>query len=277
MKLGVAPKFAAVIVMILVFQLWPTLSRSGTRDAALEKVIRISGLRGQIQSMPASFLMTIPSDMFSDNRERTRFYSRIKEKVTAESLLEIFQETFTENIDQENLNQVLQFYESSLGRRIGHLQGEALSTNVIKGIREGRRVTASLDENRLRLLERLIDSLQTDRNNILFRRLIVRLIGATAWNQSSGSDSNLNARLQFIERSFENDSSSLRELTVNCFANTFKSLSNSELEALTRFHESQEGEWFQKTVFKAFEKVIIKTVGSMEQALRNSKVEDPNS
>jgi len=65
MKSGVPPKFAAVIVMILVFQLMPTMSRAGTRDAALEKVIRISGLRGQIQSMPASFLMTIPSDMFS--------------------------------------------------------------------------------------------------------------------------------------------------------------------------------------------------------------------
>ncbi|MFH0959955.1 MAG: DUF2059 domain-containing protein, partial [Pseudomonadota bacterium] len=238
MKTTWAPTFAAVTLMTVFIQLWQTLPCAQTRDPALEKIMKISGLRGQVQSMPASFLITIPSDMFSDNRERTRFYSRIKDEVTAESLLEIFQETFTENIDQENLNQVLQFYESGLGRKVGRLQSEALSSNVIQTIREGRRFAASLDENRLTLLERLIDLLGTDRNNIMLRRLIVRLLGATDWNRRSVNDSNLDARLQFMESSFENDSSSLRELTLNCFANTFKSLSNSELDALTRFYES---------------------------------------
>jgi hypothetical protein len=277
MKSGMVLKVAVIIVSSILFPSWAILSLAETRDPDLEKAIRISGLRGQIQSMPAAFVTTIPADMFSDNRERSRFYSRIKDKVTSESLLEIVQETFSENIDKENLKQVLKFYESGLGRRIGNLQGEALSPHAIKTIREGRRFTASLDSNRLMLLERLIDGLNTDRNNIIFRRLIVRLIGVAACKQPSVPESNVDARLKLLEKSFENDYASLREITLNCFANTFRSLSNSELEALIKFHESQEGTWFQATVSKAFEKVIIETIRSMEQELSNSRVDIPSS
>lgn len=275
MKSRMALKVAVIIVSSILFPSWAILSGAEIKDPDLEKAIRISGLRGQIQSMPAAFVMTIPADMFSDNQERSRFYSRIKDKVTSESLLEIVQETFSKNIDKENLKQVLQFYQSGLGRRIGHLQSEALSPYAIKTIREGRRFTASLDSNRLMLLERLIDGLNTDRNNIIFRRLIVRLIGITACKQPSVPEGYVDARLKLLEKSFENDYASLREITLNCFSNTFRSLSNAELEALIKFHESQEGTWFQTTVSKAFEKIITETIRSIEQELGNSRADVP--
>lgn len=273
MKSRLTRRIASILIMIMTFGFWSTSSSSETSDLTIERIIGISGIRTQLQGFPAALMMTIPADMFTNNRERSSFHARIKDLVTFESLLEIFRETMVENFDQENLKKVLTFYESGLGRRIGQLQGAALTSHMIKGAREGRKVSAGLDEDRLKILERLIENLETHKNNIAFRSMVVSLLGADYGNQNLDPEDPLLKKLRFIQKSFERDPNFFKEIALTCFANTYRSLNNSELEALAKFYESQEGDWFQKTVSKAFEKVILKTIGTMERAFRNSRVE----
>ena len=262
------------MLMVVTFGFWSTLSSSETSDATIEKIIGVSGIKGQLHGFPAALMMTIPADMFTNSRARSSFHSQIKDQVTFESLLEIFRETITENLDQENLKRALTFYESGLGRRIGQLQGAALTSHMINSIREGRKVSAGLDEERLNILDRLIENLETHKNNTAFRRMVVGLLGVEYGNQDLNPNDPLPRKLEFLQKSFEHNPDFFKEIALTCFANTYRSLNNSELDALAKFYESPEGDWFQKTVSKAFEKVILKTFGEVERALRNFRAED---
>lgn len=269
--------FSRLIVIVFIYVLLFTLiqmTSAQNQDPLITRVTQISGLRGQLQNMPTAFLMTIPADLFSDNRSRSDFNARVKTEISPEYLIQIFEESLSENIDKDQLNQIIKFYESNLGRKVGKIQNDALSTYSIRVVREGRKFATAIDDDRTRILERLIDRLQIYQTNLMYRKIILRFLGSTGWSEKSKSEDTRDPKLESVENSLGKDSDSLRQVALTCFANTYKSLSDPELLSLTEFYETQAGMLFQDRVSKAFEKVIIKMMEALDQGLRNFRPKD---
>ncbi len=258
-------------LILIIFILAQSLSIAQVPGSPITKLIRISGLRGQLEHLAAALLMTVPDDLFPDNRSRSNFNSHMKGQISTESLAKVFEETFSENLEMEKLDKAIKFYESSLGRKLGRIQGDSLSSYNIKAIREARRMTTTLTEDRTRLLERLILNGNIYQNNVAFRKLIVHLLGAPHWDEHSESQDNSGAKLGSPKNYSEEGPGSLHQAFLTCFAYTYKSLTDQELESLAKFQETEAGEWFENTASKCFEQVIIKTVKALNNGLIDSK------
>ena len=195
----------------------------------------------------------------------------MKEKANTDSLVKVFEETFSENLDTDKLDKAIKFYESSVGRKVGRIQGDSLSAYNIKAVREARRIITTLSEDRTQLFDRLIENRRIDQNNMAFRKLIVRLLGSPSWNEHSKSQGDTGARLDPPNMWLQNDPDSIHQTALTCFAYTYRSLTNSELASFADFQETQAGEWFEHAVSKGFEEVISKTVKALKQGLKNLK------
>ena len=69
------------------------------------------------------------------------------------------------------------FYDSKVGRKIGHLQEASLDPTLLKSIREGRKIASSLEEPRLSLLRRIMKAEGvSDFNGTLLRSVIRGLV-----------------------------------------------------------------------------------------------------
>ena len=225
----------------------------------VEKLVRISGLRNQLQQFPNAFLMTIPKDLFQENRIQLVFITQMKKKIDADKLVDLFEEAFLQNQDPEKLDLTTEFYESSLGRKVGRINGEALSGYNLKAIREARKVATTLTENRFKLLERIIAGQHIVSNNSAFRTLIAEILNR---HQPGviGKDHG-----KFLQGSTD----SIRESIFTCFAYTYRSLSDTELQGLAEFGESSAGFWFHNNMTEGFKKIIAKTAQEFNEELQN--------
>ncbi len=260
---------AAIIFIVVLISQSPSIAQA--QGSIINKLIRISGLRGQLQHLPNAFLMTIPGDLFPDNRTRFDFNTHMKNEINTDSLVKVFQETFTENLDNDKLDKTIKFYESAVGQKIGRIQGDVLSAYNIKAVREARRITTTLTEDRAKLLDRLINCQRIYQNNLTYRKLIVSLLGPANWNKKSKPKDDDVARSGYPETPFEKDPDSLHQTALTCFTYTYRSLTDPELESLTKFQETEVGAWFENTVYRGFEQVIIKTIKALDHGLRNLK------
>ncbi len=264
----IAFRTTIILIIVMVAQ---SLSIAEVQGSLITKLIRISGLRGQLDHLTAALLMTVPDDLFPDNRSRSNFNAHMKEQINTESLVKVFEETFSENVDTDKLDKAIKFYESSVGRKVGRIQGDSLSAYNIKAVREARRMITALTEDRTQLLERLIDNQRVYQNNVAFRKLIVRLLGSPGWNEHSKSQDDSGAGLDSPKTSSENEPDSLHQTALTCFAYTYRSLTDPELESLAKFQKTEAGPWFENTVSRGFEQIIRRTVKALDHGLRNLK------
>ncbi|MGC8602297.1 MAG: DUF2059 domain-containing protein [Desulfomonilaceae bacterium] len=254
-----------------------SLSFAQIQSSDSAKLIRMSGLRGQIQRLPDAILMTVPSDLFPDNRSRFDFNNYIKSEINTESMVKLLQETLSENLNPDKLEKLIKFYESSLGQKIGRIQADVLSMYNIKSIREARGITTTLGPNRAKLIDRLINNQRIYQNNFAFRKLIISLLSQTNWNEEFKSGNNKLTTSDFKEKSFEKDADSLRQATLTCFTYTYRSLTDLELESFAEFQETQAGECFEIAVTRGFKQVIIMIINALDHGLRNLKARSPRN
>jgi len=259
----------AIILIIVLISHSPSIAQ--VQGPRITKLIRISGLRGQLQYLPNAFLLTIPGDLFPDNRRRFDFNTNMKNEINTDSLVKVFQETFSENLDTDKLNTTIKFYESALGQKIGRIQGDVLSVYNIKAVREARRITTTLTEDRAKLLDRLINNQRIYQNNLTYRKLIVSLLGPENWNEKHKPKDDNVASSDYPETSFEKDPDFLHQIALTCFTYTYRSLTDPELESFAEFQETEVGAWFENKVSRGFEQVIIKMVEALDRGLINSQ------
>ncbi len=261
-------KLTFVIPLVVLTFVSETFS-SIAQERLVTKVIRVSGLRGQIQNFSSAVLATIPADIFPDNRTRFDFNEKLKDEINPKALLEVVENSFEEELDTEKLDQVIKFYESNTGRKVGRAQTEALSSNIIKAIREGRRTASSLDDERRQIIERLISVQRVSENNILFRGLIIKSLGSANLYDPYGSNLENETKKKSIQPSRANEPDSLAQTALVCFAYTYRSLSSSDLDSFLEFEESETGQWFNSKVSKAFQQIVVIAVGSLDKCMKN--------
>lgn len=228
-----------------------------------KKLVRISGLRSQLQQFPNAFLMTIPRDLFPENRSLLAFTIQMKKRINPDDLIELVEQTLGRNRDIEKLDLTIKFYESSLGRKLGRIQGDALSAYNIKSIREARKVATSLTQDREKLFERIIKSQRIYENNYAFRKSIAGILGQGSLEIMGG----------YPEKFSRGSMDPIRETVLTCFAFTYRSLSEAELKDLANFEETDAAAWFESNVATGFKQVISKTLEVFSEELRNLRNE----
>ncbi len=254
-----------LVVLTFVSETFPSIAQ----EPLVTKVIRVSGLRGQMQNFSSAILSTIPADIFPDNRTRVDFTEKLKDEINPKALLEVAENSFEEQLDREKLDQVVKFYESNTGRKVGKAQTEALSSHVIKAIREGRRTASSLDEERRKIIERLISIQRVSENNILFRGLIIKSLDSSNLYDPYGGNLEDETKKKSLQPLRTNEADSLAQTALVCFAYTYRSLNSSDLDSFLEFEESETGEWFNSAVSKVFQQIVVIAVGSIDKCMKN--------
>jgi hypothetical protein len=254
-----------LVVLIFVSETFPSIAQ----ERLVAKVIRVSGLRGQIQNFSSAILSTIPADIFPDNRTRFDFTEKLKDEINPKALVEVAENSFEEQPDSEKLDQVVKFYESNTGRKVGKAQTEALSSHIIKAIREGGRTASSLDDERRQILERLISIQGVFENNILFRGLIIKSLDSANLYDPYGSSLENETKKKSFQPSRAKEADSLSQTALVCFAYTYRSLNSSDLDSFVKFEESQAGQWFNSKVSKVFQQFVVIAVGSLDKCMKN--------
>ena len=259
----------AFVVPLVVLTFVSETSPSIAQESLVTKVIRVSGLRGQIQNFSSAILSTIPADIFPDNSTRLEFTEKLKDEINPKALVEVAEKSFEEQLDTEKLDQVVKFYASNTGRKVGRAQTEALSSHIIKAIREGGRTASSLDDERRQIIERLISIQRVSENNILFRGLIIKSLDSANLYDPYGGNLEDETKKKSFQPSRANEADSLAQTALVCFAYTYRSLNSSDLDSFLEFEESETGQWFNSKVSKVFQQIVVIAVGSLDKCMKN--------
>ena len=179
-----------------------------------------------------------------------------------EELLPLIRQSIRENFSRERIEQVIDFYDSKLGRKVGRIASVALEPRVLKGVREGRNIVNTLSESRLLILRRLARAEKAAQSNAQLLRTAVRgLIKGYLEGGPAGEDLSAETRrkLAAVDKEIREGERRSREIVLAAFAYMFRSLKDDELEKVAAFYESDAASWFRKQVQAGLAKAVFKT------------------
>jgi len=243
-----------------------TSSTCDQTDAVIDKALNQSGLTGQLELLGPAVLSAVPDDAFPDTKSKEEIGSFMKKAAGKDRLLALVREAVRENFNHEMIEQVISFYDSKLGRKVGRLQAIALTPALIRTVREGRKNTASLDETRLNLLRRVIKAERvTQYNETLLQSFIKGLIDGSLGAQGNQEQA-IQEGLDGIEKGTRLDEARAEEIALVAFAHAFRSLDDKELEELAAHKESEAGVWFDSSLQKGFNRASYETGKALGEA-----------
>lgn len=258
---------AAIMITSIVF----AAPQAGGQDpdVLISRALKISGINAQVRALDQTVLSLLPADTFPDSRTRDRVAKSLTKAIDDEALLALVHNSVKENFRQESLDEVLEFYHSRLGQKVGRLQSTALDPSVLRGIREGRRAVVMLEGARLEALKRIMRSGRViESNPELLRSFVwgfVEGFSAQAENQSGMLPLDLaaigNASAFSAERT--------EDVAMLALANTFQSLSDKEMEQLAAYQESEAAVWFHTAVVKGMAAALYQTARALGTSLSN--------
>ncbi|MBI4965186.1 MAG: hypothetical protein HY913_18065 [Desulfomonile tiedjei] len=239
--------------------------------ALIDKALNQSGITGQLELLAPTVLSAVPDDAFPDTKTRDAIGALMKKAAGKDPLLRMVQEALRENFNREMIEQVISFYDSKLGRKVGRLQATALTPALIKTVREGRKTAASMDETRLKLLRRLIKAERVSQYNEQLLQSFVKGLIDGSLGEQGGQDPKSREGLAGIEKGIRFDEARAEEIALVSFAHAFRSLEDKELEQLASYKESQAGTWFGSSVQKGLDRVAHETGKALGEAAYASR------
>jgi len=239
-------------------------------DALIDKALDQSGLSGQLESFAPAVLSAVPDDAFPNAKTKAEIGASMKKTVGKDRLLPLVREAVRENFDREMIEQVIAFYDSKLGRKVGRLQGNILAPALLKTVREGRKTTAAMDETRLNLLRRIIKAESVAQYNQMLLQSFVKGLIDAAQNAQGSYDPKSRAGLEGIEKGIRFDEARTEEIALVALTHAYRSLDDKELEELAAHKESKAGVWFGSTLQKGLDKAAYETGKALGEAAHKS-------
>jgi hypothetical protein len=237
-------------------------------DALIDQALKSSGVAGQLKSLIPAVVAAFPGDAFSDANVKRRVQSRVEAVLTDETLLEMVRETVRRNFDRPTLEQVLAFYESKLGRKVGGLQGRSLTASRLADVREGGKVLALMPGTRLALCKRIVQEQQvSDTQGRLLKSMIAGLAASRQESPESGAGVIRPELRPLIERA-ASTADIFEQMAVAASAGTFRSLSDKELQDLAAYEESDAARWFRRVSLPGVERAVYEIARTLGQTLR---------
>ncbi len=248
----------------------PSSAQGTDADSLINKALKLSGVTGPLDKLGGAILSAIPGDAFPDAKMRNEVAAYVKKEAGKEALLSIVRAAVREDFDKESIERVIGFYDSKVGRKIGHLQEASLDPTLLKSIREGRKIASSLEEPRLSLLRRIIKAEGvSDFNGTLLRSVIRGLVdGSPAEGPGLATSAEaVQEKINIMENAIRSGQNRTEDVALVAFAYTFRSVDDKELEALASYHETPHAAWFRSAVQKGFDRAVYQTARSLGEAV----------
>jgi len=264
--------------------------RSSETDQLIYKGLKDAGIAAQLETLPEIVTSCIPDDAIPDKRTRRETVNLIKETAGKEVLLSAVHAAVKENLDNDKLQEILKFYDSRIGKKVGRLYETALDPELIRDLREKRTILAALNETRVATLERIVSAgglLEANAN--LLNAMVEGLVEGYASEVSKADRPNNETKKQIRIALKEAivGSNRTREFALLGLARTLQSLDDKELQEFAIFCNSDAWIWFNRSVQKGLENAVTKTgvalgtavarwrlhseKGSDEKAMQNKK------
>lgn len=217
-----------------------------------------------------SILGAIPADAFPDRRTRRKADSLLKKSVGKDKLIPLIRDAIRSNFKREKLEEVVGFYESRLGRKVGRLAERSLHPGVLKRVRAGRSIVGRLSESRRSILERIIQAEGVAEFNAGLLQSVIQglMIGyVDTPGETAQRMEEIRRKLQAVEDKIRLGKDRTEQLALAAFAHTFKSLKDKELEKLARYQESDAASWFREGVQKGLDRAVLRSSEALGRIL----------
>lgn len=258
---------AALVVLLLGWWL-VSVGYCGEADDLIGQALKRSGVAGQLKSLIPAVVAAFPGDVFSDSRLKREAQRRVEAILTDEILLEMVKEAVRKDFDRHGMEQVLAFYGSKLGRKVGELQSGALTPSTLSEVRGGRKALALMPRARLALYKRIVQEQQVPHTE---GRLLKCMITGLAAGSDEYSESRAHTSRPELRPLIDKAVSTghiFEQMAVAALAGTLKSLSDKELEDLAAYEQSDAAQWFRRVSRPGLEKAVYKIARELGQALR---------
>ncbi|MEJ2715563.1 MAG: DUF2059 domain-containing protein [Deltaproteobacteria bacterium] len=169
MKTANSTSLLGTLIPILVVFFAMSPAHADEPDHLIDRALALSGVTEQLNMLGGAILGAIPVDAFPDSRTRRRMGSLLHQTAGKEKLVPLIRQSIKENFSREKIEQVIDFYDSKLGRKVGRIASVALEPRVLKGVREGRNIVNRLSESRLLILSRLARAEKAAQSNCWLR------------------------------------------------------------------------------------------------------------
>lgn len=260
--------FGAVLAFFVLASVLPQPSHADDLDLLIDKALDLSGLETQLGALPAVILSAVPDEDFPAATSRSESKELARKLAKGQRVQATVRDAVRAKCGAEQIRQVVGFYGTSLGRKVGRIQNSALSDNTLQGVREGWKIVGSLSPDRLALIKRLVkaDSV-TQRNSRLLRAAIQGLAEGASPSETPAS---MNEKVVEVGKAIRSLEGTTDNTAVVAFAYAFRSLRDSELEELVAFRESEPALQFGEAVQEGTEEAVRRIARSVGEMRRRS-------
>jgi len=264
---------AQVFLVFALTILLPIAASSASADdteALIDRALKVSGLRSQMETFAQAFFSTIPMDFFPDPGARNEISSLVRTLEARQGPLSIIRNAIREDFREDRIREVITFYGSGVGLKVGRLTGGALAPEVLAEIQESRSMQTSLGDTRRLLLERIAAAEKVSEFGPRLLRAAVRglvkpYLERQMENQAESKE--MQRKLAALETEIQAAADRIGETGLVAFAYTFRSLKDDELEQLAVYHESDAGTWFTNVVMDGTERAVFRTAVELGEIL----------
>jgi hypothetical protein len=250
--------------------LFPMPAVSEEVRSQVERSVRLSGVADQVDRIGAAILAAVPTEVLADRKDWIRANAMLRDSTSKEKLLPVVYEALESDFIRADNDKVIEFYESKVGRKVSRLVGRSLDAGAVKEANEGRDILNSLDEPRRRALERIVDAEKVVEFNrrllICVARGLVEGRGKAAAEDAQRSEE-AKQKLKAVEKRIGSGVQSTADLALVASANAFRPLTDSELDQLAEFLESDEAAWFRAAVQRGLEGAVFRVGVALGDAL----------
>ena len=271
------PTRAQVSIAFTLTILLPIAASSVSADdteALIDRALKVSGLRSQMENFGPAFLSTIPMDFFPDPRIRNEVSSLVRTFEARQSPLSIIRDAIREDFREDKIKEVITFYGSGVGLKVGRLTGSALAPEVLAEIQESRAMQTTLGDARRSLLERIAAAEKVSEFSPRLLRAAVRGLVKSYLElhmENQAAIKEIQAKLAALETEIQAGADRTGETALVAFAYTFRSLKDDELEQLAVYHESDAGTWFTNAVMDGMERAVFRTAVGLGEILTRER------
>lgn len=265
---GVAMLLRTLMAIIALACVFPQLSLGDDLDRLIDKALDLSGLEAQLEAVPTVILSAVPDEDFPAATSRSESKELARKLAVGQSVQATVRDAVRAKCGVEEIRQVVGFYGTNLGRKVGRMQKSALSDNTLQGVREGWKIVGSLSPERLALIKRLVRADRvTHRNSRLLRAAIQGLAKGAS---PSEDEATMKKKVDEVGKAILSLEGTAYNAALVAFAYTLRSLRDNELEEFVTFRESEPALQFGEAVQYGMEEAVRRIARSVGEMRRGS-------
>lgn len=229
-------------------------------DLPVSRIIKAAGIDGQLEQLSQAILSAIPEDAFPDRNTRSAAAAFLKQQASADALETSVTAAVRESLDADALAKIEQFLDSSVGKKVAKAQRTALEASVLKRVREGRSLVASLGERRSALLKRIITAEQVSETNSRLLGTVIRGLvdGSAAGGTHAPQPKGIEQKINLIQKEIYAEQQSAEETAMMSSAHLLRALDDKELNEFAVFEESEPAVRFRAAVGRGLDQAVYR-------------------